>query len=44
MPLEFKPVALSANQRKKAEKAGVSIASMEEADKYRMLHMFAQNI
>ena len=34
MALEFKPVALNANQRKKAEKAGVSIASMEEADRY----------
>lgn len=34
MGLPFKPVALSAVQRRKAEKAGVSIASMAEADKY----------
>lgn len=34
MPLEFKPVALNATQRKKAEKAGVCIESMTEADRY----------
>lgn len=32
--LPFKPVALNAVQRRKAEKAGVSIASMAEADRY----------
>ena len=34
MGLAFEPVTLSAVQRKKAEKAGVSIASMKEADRY----------
>lgn len=34
MPLTFEPVSLNATQRKKAEKAGVSIASMAEADRY----------
>ena len=32
--LQFQPVTLSAQQRKKAEKAGVSIDSMAQADKY----------
>lgn len=32
--VQFQPVTLTAQQRKKAAKAGVSIASMAEADKY----------
>ena len=34
MPLQFTPVKLNAQQRKKAEKAGIAIESMAEADKY----------
>lgn len=34
MGFQLQPVAITAQQRKKAEKAGVSIASMAEADRY----------
>ena len=34
MGLQLQPVAITAQQRKKAEKAGVSIATMAEADRY----------